>query len=83
MAGSTAATGGATASGVTMPMPWPASVTAAAVARCSACMQLSTRRWPRRAFISIDLAGICSQTTPLAGSSSRTAPVLVSRGSIR
>ena len=36
-----------------------------------------------KAFINIDLLGICSQTMPVAALSSRTAPVRVSCGSMR
>jgi 2'-hydroxyisoflavone reductase len=55
-------------------------VSAPVSARCSACMQASTSRRPSRLLSSIDLAGICSQTTPALRSSRRMAPVDVGSG---
>lgn len=51
-------------------------------ARCSFCWHPSTMRWPALAFSSMDLAGICTQTMPFFLSSRRTAPVVVSSGTI-
>src|SRR6476620_6764288 len=55
---------------------------ASTAARCSAHRQASTRRCPALVSISIDLTGICSQITPAFLSTRRTAPVVVSSGTI-